>query len=152
MMTELHAQGRTISDIEECLKTAPLHPEMIRAVKFAAESGCDLHIVSDANTVFIQTILEAYKLSTYFKKVHTNPAHLDDFGVLRILPYHSSDMEPHGCLLCPPNMCKGSIVDKIRMEELASSEFCTIYIGDGSGDYCPSLRLTDEDHVFARTE
>jgi hypothetical protein len=39
MMGELHDQGKTISDIEESLKTIPLYPEMIRAIKFAFSLG-----------------------------------------------------------------------------------------------------------------
>ena len=39
MMGELHDQGKTISDIEESLKTIPLYPETIRAIKFAFSMG-----------------------------------------------------------------------------------------------------------------
>jgi len=38
-MGELHDQGKMISDIEESLKTIPLYPEMIRAIKFAFSLG-----------------------------------------------------------------------------------------------------------------
>jgi len=39
MMGKLHEQGKTIGDIEESLKTIPLYPEMIRAIKFAFSLG-----------------------------------------------------------------------------------------------------------------
>ena len=31
-----------------------------------------------------------------------------------------------------------------------SANQCIIYVGDGRGDFCPSLRLQEGDHVLAR--
>ena len=31
-----------------------------------------------------------------------------------------------------------------------STDQCIIYVGDGRGDFCPSLRLREGDHVLAR--
>jgi hypothetical protein len=67
---------------------------------------CSLHIVSDANSYFISTILRAHNLADCFSSVHTNPAEFDPSGALRVLPFHPQALPPHGCLLCPPNMCK----------------------------------------------
>lgn len=57
MMMELHSNGKTIEDIEKVLKRIPIHPRMIPTIKAAHALGCDLRIVSDANTFFIETIL-----------------------------------------------------------------------------------------------
>lgn len=39
MMRELHSQGKTIEEIAECLKTAPLDPHVISAIKTAHSLG-----------------------------------------------------------------------------------------------------------------
>ena len=64
--------------------------------------------VSDANTFLIEAILEAYGMADAFAAVHTNPGYFEDAtGCLRVHPYHSESVEPHGCAHCPVNMCKG---------------------------------------------
>lgn len=67
---------------------------------------CDLRIVSDANMFFIETILKHLGIREYFSEINTNPGYVDEEGRLRILPYHDFNKAPHGCSLCPPNMCK----------------------------------------------
>lgn len=147
MMAELADRGRTISDIEDALRQIPVHPAMIRAIKAAHSWGWESQIISDANAFFIQTILAAHDLDSYFTKIHTNPAQVDEQGVLHIEPYQRPP--PHECPLCPPNMCKGLILETIRAAAQLQHRR-TIYIGDGSGDYCPSIRLQECDHVLAR--
>ncbi|KAF6139691.1 hypothetical protein GIB67_002496 [Kingdonia uniflora] len=139
MMKELRSRGRTIEDIAECLKRAPLHPRIISAIKAAHALGCELNIVSDANTFFIETILEHHALRGYFSEIHTNPSFIDEEGTLRILPYHEKFItHPHGCSdLCAPNMCKEG---KKRF----------IYLGDGKGDFCPSSKLGEGDFDMPR--
>lgn len=150
MMEELHSQGKTIEDIGECLKQMPLHPKIISAIKSAHSMGCDLWIVSDANQFFIKTILEQYQLFGLFKEIITNPTFVDDEGRLRIVPYHDFKLCPHGCTLCPSNMCKGMILERIQAFAVKNGKNSTIYIGDGGGDYCPSLKLGKNDHVMPR--
>lgn len=38
-MEELHLQGKTIQDIENCLNRVPLHPQIISAIKSAHALG-----------------------------------------------------------------------------------------------------------------
>ncbi|KAG9456520.1 hypothetical protein H6P81_001028 [Aristolochia fimbriata] len=150
MMKELHSQGKTIEDIAESLKTAPLHPRVISAIKSAYAIGCDLRIVSDANIFFIETILKHHGLVDYFSEINTNPSLIDEEGKLRILPFHDFTTSSHGCgtHVCPPNMCKGQIIERIFASMDAKKRF--IYLGDGNGDYCPSLKLREGDFVMPR--
>ena len=67
---------------------------------------CDLRILSDANQFFIEKILEHHGLLGCFSKIYTNPSFVDEEGRLRILPYYDSTLSPHGCSLCPSNLCK----------------------------------------------
>ncbi|GMY34547.1 inorganic pyrophosphatase 1-like [Fagus crenata] len=150
MMKELHAQGKTIEDIVEVLNRTPIHPRIVPAIKAAHALGCELRIVSDANLFFIETILKHLGLRDCFSEINTNPSFVDEEGKLRIFPYHDFNTSPHGCSLCPPNMCKGLIIERIQASESLEGKRKIIYLGDGSGDYCPSLKLGDGDYVMPR--
>ncbi|WJX86360.1 3'(2'),5'-bisphosphate nucleotidase [Trifolium repens] len=151
MMMELHSNGITIEEIEKVLHRIPIHQRIIPAIKSAHALGCDLRIVSDANMFFIETILKQLGISECFSEINTNPGYVNQEGRLRILPYHDFNKASHGCPICPPNMCKGLIIDRIQSlisEDDNNKRF--IYLGDGIGDYCPSLRLKERDFMMPR--
>ncbi|KAE8736136.1 Inorganic pyrophosphatase 1 [Hibiscus syriacus] len=153
MMKELHSQGTRIEDIVAVLKRTPIHPRIIEAIKSAHALGCDLKIVSDANTFFIQTVLKHCGLKECFSEIHTNPGFVDEEGRLRIFPHHDFPKSSHGCVhpSCPPNMCKGTVIEKIQASQSTEDQKKTIiYLGDGLGDFCPSLKLGDGDYVMPR--
>ncbi|KAJ1438019.1 Pyridoxal phosphate phosphatase-related [Sesbania bispinosa] len=149
MMEELHSQGITTDDIAQCLKRASLHPRIVSAIKSAHALGCDLRIISDANLFYIQTILEHHGLLGCFSHINTNPTFVDKEGRLHITPFHNSTLPPLVCHLCPSNMCKGLVIDQIR-GSLPEIKRRFIYIGDGMGDYCPTLKLGGGDFVMPR--
>ncbi|OAY84434.1 thiamine phosphate phosphatase-like protein [Ananas comosus] len=152
MMRELHLQGRSIDEITQSLRRAPLPRSMIAAIKTAYALGCELKIVSDANMFFIETILKHHELIDCFSEIITNPSYVDEEGKLTISPYHDFATRTHGCGLCPPNLCKGMIIERIRSSALAAEEKKRrlIYVGDGKGDYCPSLKLSERDCLMPR--
>ncbi|MED6156163.1 hypothetical protein PIB30_012180 [Stylosanthes scabra] len=152
LMLEMHAQGKTIEEIKEVLHRIPIHPRVIPAIKAAHALGCELRIVSDANMFFIETILEHLGIKEYFSEINTNPGYVNEEGRLRILPYHDFNKASHGCPLCPPNMCKGLIIERIQdsLSNNGDENKRIIYLGDGSGDYCPSLRLKEKDFMMPR--
>ncbi|KAA8523226.1 hypothetical protein F0562_009649 [Nyssa sinensis] len=150
MMEELHSQGITVEGIAECLKRVPLHPQIIAAIKSAHALGCDLRIISDANQFFIEAILKHHGLLGCFSEIDTNPTFVDGKGRLRISPYHDLASSPHGCNLCPPNMCKGLVIERTRTSISENGKKIMIYLGDGGGDFCPSLKLEKADHVMPR--
>ncbi|KAF1336098.1 Pyridoxal phosphate phosphatase, partial [Globisporangium splendens] len=108
----------TADIIKTTAAQVPVQSKMLDALRLAAETfGAEVKIVSDANTVYIQSLLDHYELSAHVSEVVTNPARFDD-GIgngrhLRVEPHHPSDSEPHGCPHCPLNMCKGRILDEI---------------------------------------
>ncbi|XP_068647933.1 inorganic pyrophosphatase 2-like [Aristolochia californica] len=150
MMAELRSHGRTVEDIAECLKRASLHPQIISAIKNAYALGCELRIVSDANLFFIETILKHHGLFDYFSEINTNPSFIDEDGKLRIFPYHDFTSSSHGCNLCPPNMCKSAVFERIQGSFYGEAKKRFIYLGDGKGDFCPSLKLGEGDFVMPR--
>lgn len=150
LMKEMHEKGVKINEIVEVLKTTPIHPRIVPAIKAAHAAGCDLRIVSDANMFFIETILDHLGLRDYFSEINTNPGYVDEQGRLRILPHHDFTKSPHGCTNpCPPNMCKGLVIKRL-LSEHGNKKF--IYLGDGVGDYCPSLRLRESDYLMPRKD
>ncbi|KAG8495548.1 hypothetical protein CXB51_013361 [Gossypium anomalum] len=132
MMKELHSRGETTDDIAECLKKTPVHPRIAAAIKAAHAFGCDLRILSDANQFFIEKILEHHDLLGCFSKIYTNPTFVDEEGRLRIFPYHDSTLSPHGCSLCPSNLCKGQVLNNVQASAPESERQNFIYLGDGS--------------------
>ncbi|XP_051119214.1 inorganic pyrophosphatase 2-like [Andrographis paniculata] len=150
MMKEVHEQGKSTEDIKEALRRVAIHPKIVSAIKYAYSRGCDLRIVSDANTVFIETILEHVGIKECFSEIHTNPAYIDREDRLHICPYVDFDSCPHGCNLCPPNMCKGRIIERIQASMMKEGKGTVIYLGDGKGDFCPSLKLKVGDFMMPR--
>ncbi|XP_019223586.1 PREDICTED: inorganic pyrophosphatase 3-like isoform X1 [Nicotiana attenuata] len=149
MMEELHSQGKTVEQIAECLKHVPLHPQTVSAIESAHALGCDLKVLSDANLFYIDTILKHHGLYRCFSEIITNPTMVDGEGRLRIFPYH--DLASfHGCNLCPPNLCKGLVIEQIQASMSEKGKSRVIYLGDGRGDYCPTLKLDRGDHVMPR--
>ncbi|GMI77940.1 phosphoethanolamine/phosphocholine phosphatase 1 [Hibiscus trionum] len=148
MMEEIHARGKTIGDIVQVLKRTPIHPRIVPAIKSAHALGCELRVVSDANMFFIETILGNLGLRECFSEIDTNPGFVDDEEKLRIFPHHDFTKRSHGCSLCPPNMCKGMVIEKIQASFEGKKKI--IYLGDGSGDYCPSLKLGEADYMMPR--
>lgn len=139
-----HGVGREA--LLRSLETVPMTPEHKKAVGLAGAAGAEQRILSDANDVFIQTILEAKQISAFFSETVTNPASWDSSGALRVQPYVKS---AHGCPRCPPNLCKGQVLDK-WLSGYGGARPRVVYVGDGGGDVCPSLRLGEGDFVCAR--
>ena len=106
-------------------------------------------IISDSNSEFIKCIMEAAGADNLVHSTYTNPAHWDDNGCLRIAYYHTQDW----CSLSTRNLCKGQILDehveKARSERNTSFSH-VVYIGDGTNDLCPSLRLRSCDVTCPR--
>lgn len=58
--------------------------------------------------MFIEEFLKHHGIRGLFEKgVSTNGGVFTDDGRLDVQPYHTNQDAPHGCSLCPPNMCKG---------------------------------------------
>ncbi|KAJ3686447.1 hypothetical protein LUZ61_015611 [Rhynchospora tenuis] len=152
IMGEFHEQGISIEEVKAILNKAPLSLHIISAIKSAYALGCELRIVSDANIFFIETILKHHGLLDYFSEINTNPSYVDNEGRLRISPCHNFTTSSHGCGLgtCPPNMCKGVVIERIKKSMLKEGKQRIIYLGDGKGDYCPSLKLSERDQMMPR--
>ncbi|CAE8603495.1 unnamed protein product [Polarella glacialis] len=143
----LHASGVSRAQLESCVAAVPVHEGCLRAIRLAAPLAEQV-VLSDANTVFIESFLLRAELRQCFKEVITNPAEFDDQGRLHIRPYHGGPQH-HGCPLCPANLCKGQVLERLRSTLGAESR--VIYVGDGGGDFCPACDLRAGDALLVRS-
>ena len=146
LLGELHALGVRPAALTEALGEIPVLAGALDAVECASSLGVEQRILSDANSVYISEILAARGISDYFTAVETNPAWFDGDGRLHVRP-HQGDASAHGCPHCPPNLCKGRVLQRW----LDGMGDCNVaYVGDGGGDFCPATRLRAGDVLLAR--
>ncbi|KAL1519197.1 hypothetical protein AB1Y20_003457 [Prymnesium parvum] len=143
----LHRLGKTSDDIAKALRAIPVLPGALAALRAAHEGGAELRILSDANTVYIETILAHLGIAQYFRPgaIVTNDGRYDGSGRLRVSPHQPVDA-PHSCARCPANLCKGAILKRWLVE---SGARCA-YVGDGRNDFCPATELQRGDFLLAR--
>ncbi|SNX84696.1 uncharacterized protein MEPE_03405 [Melanopsichium pennsylvanicum] len=154
LLIKLHAQGATPDDIKTCLQTLPFHPGVKRGVVNLKMAGqTTFFLLSNSNTIYIDTILRHHKLESLFDQIVTNPAHFSQQGALilqRRIP--ATEEKQHGCKVgCSANMCKGQELEAFLERNGGRNSFeRIIYVGDGGNDYCPVLRLNKNDLAFVR--
>lgn len=66
---------------------------------------------------------------------------------LVIAPRHPDAAPPHGCRLCPSNLCKGAELQAMLRSRRYGR---VVYAGDGANDIHPALLLGEEDVLLAR--
>ncbi|EPQ57312.1 hypothetical protein GLOTRDRAFT_58585 [Gloeophyllum trabeum ATCC 11539] len=151
-LREFHERGGKRHQIEEALRIMPFHPAMVRAVQKLKSKGKTTFLcLSNANSVFISTILASKGLSELFEEIITNPAEWDHSGLLKLRRRIAPDAaRQHQCKVgCSPNMCKGEELEAF-LERHGKQFDRIVYVGDGSNDFCPILRLRTSDIVLCR--
>jgi pyridoxal phosphate phosphatase PHOSPHO2 len=148
ILGHMHSVGISASQIGAAARAMPFDDDIHRGIAELGAAGVEQKILSDANSLYIREFLEFHQLSAYFSDIHTNPATVaGDGGLVRLAPAVPPDA-PHGCPLCPPNLCKGAVLRGWRTAAAAGQRF--FYVGDGGGDVCACLQLNADDVVFAR--
>ncbi|XP_076625500.1 pyridoxal phosphate phosphatase PHOSPHO2 [Colletes latitarsis] len=146
----LHSNYIDIKQIERAIVNIPPVPGIEKLLRELHSNGYEIIIISDSNTLFISDWLKSKKLDHIIAQVFTNPAKLDDNGVIRLDMYHVQDF----CKLSTVNLCKGQILEsyiKKRRDEGVHFDRI-VYVGDGKNDLCPILRLSERDLVFPRKD
>jgi pyridoxal phosphate phosphatase PHOSPHO2 len=141
------------NDIINCVGEIRLDDSMIEVIKTLKSHDYELLILSDANTVFIDTILERHGLRSAFSQVYTNAGDFDSTGKLVVKPFNetfNADAALFNCStgICASNICKGAVLKDRLCNETDPSTRSVFYFGDGHNDYCPGLCLTTENDVF----
>jgi pyridoxal phosphate phosphatase PHOSPHO2 len=168
------------SDLIDCLNEIKINNSMIDVIKKLYNNGYKLSVISDANTIFIETILRQNNVYDNFHKIFTNPADFDETGRLNVRPFSeifNKDGTPFDCStkICSTNICKGGtnlfiiflldlwynilknvFKDVLRsyideLKTISNNELShLIYVGDGTNDYCPGILLSENDLYFVR--
>ncbi|KAF9968847.1 hypothetical protein BGZ70_003585 [Mortierella alpina] len=164
-LKDFYDQGGSGQVVRDALTKVPLDPDMIKACQLLHAKGWTLVIVSDANSIYIDGILQHYGIKQLFSAVITNPAFWDSQDRLHIQRLIPADAPPHGCPLgiCSLNICKGQEIDKLQKqlrqqnsankadgstaENFAPSQRM-LYVGDGRNDYCPALRMQSSQDIY----
>lgn len=122
-------------------------PGILKLFDYLKSKDCEIIIISDSNTYFIDEWLKYWDLKDSVTTIYSNPACFKS-GMLHIEKYHVQDW----CTLSSVNLCKGHILEEhIECKRSENVEFDFVaYVGDGKNDVCPSLRLSSKDIVFAR--
>ena len=105
----------TEADYRKCLGEIQVDESMKQLLRFLKQTGYQLAIVSDANTFFIETILNANNINELFdlnENLFTNKASFDKNGRLVVTQFnetYNSDRQPFKCStnICAENICKG---------------------------------------------
>eukprot|EP00088_Acartia_fossae_P018320 TRINITY_DN20585_c0_g1_i2.p1 TRINITY_DN20585_c0_g1~~TRINITY_DN20585_c0_g1_i2.p1 ORF type:complete len:274 (+),score=36.21 TRINITY_DN20585_c0_g1_i2:67-822(+) len=138
-----NVKKENILTLMESLEFTPGMVDLLR--KSVEEHNAKIIIISDSNSVFINHILETHNLQHLVDVVYTNPATWKEDGVLEIKPYHHQT----DCDLSTENLCKGLILEEYIKNQSAQFPF-VVYVGDGGNDFCPALRLANDDLVCVR--
>lgn len=163
----IHARfNLSYEDILTKLREIRIDESMKYLLRRLKEQNYELIIVSDANSLFIETILEQNGLLDLFEsnKILTNPTCVDEAGRIVITPYyyiHKYDKQPYDCSFCvkhcaEPSICKRELLREYIFKKTAEQQLESdtkphvIYVGDGRNDYCPGLLLDESDLYFPR--
>ena len=143
----------TKDQLLDCIANIDISEPMITLLKQLKQTGWQLMILSDANTVFIDTILRRHGLGDVFDTIYTNSAEFDANGRLIVTPfnqiYFGESKQTFDCStqICARNICKGQVLRSFEEKRGIAFEQ-VVYAGDGRNDYCPGLHLGNSSDVF----
>ncbi|CAO3679309.1 unnamed protein product [Umbelopsis vinacea] len=161
-MIEQDSDEWTLSTLSP--ETYDWHPAMKEVLRRLSENNTTIVILSDANTVFIESILKSHGVRQYIDKIITNPAQFDDDGRLVISRLIPKDGKQHGCGNgCALNICKGrGAIAKDLKRDICKAKHNRNRTGtdkvsrgawaisENYNDYCPATHLLAGDKVFVR--
>ncbi|XP_069472268.1 pyridoxal phosphate phosphatase PHOSPHO2 [Ambystoma mexicanum] len=142
-------QGIRQEEMKRVMTAIPLTTGMSELLKFVGgnKDFFDCIIISDANAIFIDWILEGADVHRVFDKVFTNPAAFNDVGYMTVQNFHA-----HHCPDCPQNLCKRKVLEEfLGLQGKHDVQYTKIiYVGDGGNDFCPVTLLKQGDVIMPR--
>lgn len=148
----LHANGITKSHILSAVETIPEVAGLKNLFKCLHSSqDFDLIIISDSNSEFINYWCKFNGIIDYVNEIYTNPAEFHSNGLLKLRPHHHQLT----CTLSSVNLCKGDILEEYMRQQQHDKNVIyekVFYVGDGSNDICPILRLGNQDYACVRKD
>lgn len=101
----LHSKNVSINDIKSKVLDISLASGMKGLFNHLADEQYEVVIISDANTLFIEWLMDKHDISAQVARVFSNPAEVTGEGKLTISYYHRQDW----CDMSSNNMCKGTV-------------------------------------------
>ncbi|KYN03884.1 PREDICTED: pyridoxal phosphate phosphatase PHOSPHO2 [Cyphomyrmex costatus] len=143
----LHKNSVKAHQIENIIIGIPAVSGMQRLLTSLHNNSHEIIIISDSNSMFIDSWLRSRQLDRVVSQVFTNPARYDE-GRLRVDPYHTQ----YTCQMSAVNLCKGQILTDYIQDKYKQGKSYEriVYIGDGRNDLCPILRLSEADLACPR--
>lgn len=146
--------GADSAQVLDAARQMPYLAGVRQALDDIIECRCDQMILSDGNTLFINTFLNANGLGGHFDHVVSNEGSWDENKDRLVVVHQSQQYGGHDCSTCSANLCKTQALEKTltqwgfpRIENKSKSEKNTIpsssmrprivYVGDGANDACP---------------
>ena len=142
---ELHTAGHTSQEMKDALVGGTHSQGRIGCARAKCCRRRAAHSVGRQQRLR-ESILEGRGLAGKISTVVTNPASFATSGRLCIKPHQPTSL-PHNCPNCPPNLCKGAVLEGWLSDVNPAR---VVYIGDGGGDFCPATRLREGDYLLAR--
>lgn len=152
VLNHLYSKGVRKRDYNECLGAMPAVEGIVDPLIKTLGNNPDTYdvvILSDANSFFIDSYLQATGLKDSIFSVITNHGEFSDDGQLLIKEYHN---QTH-CDLSSRNLCKGEALKNFigrRMLDDKTVYNRVYYVGDGQNDFCPCVKLGSSDFIFPR--
>ncbi|KAJ1683058.1 hypothetical protein LUZ63_021719 [Rhynchospora breviuscula] len=150
LLLKLHARAAVTPDeLRDALRLLPFHPGVKRAIstlKQTAQPNTTLFLLSNSNTVYINTILAHHNLEGLFDEIVTNPAHFTPEGALKLERRIAPSAVQHTCSVgCSANMCKGDELEAFLERHGGRDAFDRIiYVGDGGQRLLPRQEAAHE--------
>ena len=151
----MNSHNIKIEQIKNVVENIPLNegfPEIFEFIRQNKEKFETL-IVSGANTLYIQWLIQFRKLEEVIDGYFSNYAEPSEEMLIKIRPNHE-----HACVLCRRHLsqCKKKILEEyITLKRSNNKDFeysSIVYVGDGENDFCPSTILGVNDLLFPREE
>lgn len=140
--------------IRKCLTEIQISKSMKMLFESLESRNYELCIISDSNTLLIETILQANNLlDTFRDKIFANKAFFDEKECLRVIPVNELLNKDKALYNCESNMCKTNICKGVILQNIINKNSVTnriIYAGDGRIDFCPGLYLKDQDIFYVK--
>ena len=152
LMKEFKKQNTTIEEIKYQIQRNLLNPGMFELLSYIKENKekADIILVSGSNIISIEWQLQSFKLDDgFFKKIFANPSSISLENLIEVGSYSLNDCSNSNC---EKDMCKKLIVEDYlnACSQNGQNYLKTIYVGDGTNDYCPGTILTKSDILFPR--
>jgi 2,3-diketo-5-methylthio-1-phosphopentane phosphatase len=142
----------SLEEIKKTVLSIPLTEGFHELFDFIRQnkSNFEILIVSGANTLYIQWIIECYELNELIDGYYSNPAEPHEDFLIQIRPSH--DHECPNCAIDQAQCKKKVLQEHFALKDIDYQiEYSSVlYIGDGENDFCPSTLLEHKHHLFPR--